>query len=70
MDNINETRNFLKKCNEYNLTLHQLLIDVAQAYDSVKGKAALDLKKEYRTAKKLQDLATMTLREMKSASTR
>jgi hypothetical protein len=40
-DNIFVISNILEKCYEYYLTMHQLLVDFTQAYDSVKWKAVL-----------------------------
>jgi hypothetical protein len=64
-DNIFVIRNILKKCYEYNLTLHQLFIDFTQSYDSVKQKAVFDLIRECGIPKKLQNLVMMTLQKMK-----
>jgi hypothetical protein len=42
MDNVFIIRHILEKRYEYNLTLHQSFIELTQAYDSVKCKAAPD----------------------------
>jgi purine nucleoside phosphorylase len=45
--------------------LHQLFIDFTQAYDSKKQNAVIDVMKKEGISKKLQDLVTMTLQQLK-----
>jgi hypothetical protein len=64
-DHIFALRNITEKCYEYNITLHQLLIDYKHAYDSVSRNKLFVAMKELGIPTKIVNFK-MTLRETKA----
>ena len=66
MDQIFALRSILGKCYESNITLHQLLIDFKQAYDSINKEKLILILEELEIPRKLIKLIGMTLRNTTS----
>lgn len=65
VDQIFAIRNILEKCNEYNVTIHQLFIDFKQAYDSIYRSKLYEVMAEFKIPPKLIQLVKMTLKNTK-----
>jgi len=61
VDQIFAVRSILGKCYEYNTTLHQILIDFKQEYDSINREKFILILKEFKIPRKLINLIGMTL---------